>query len=84
MAKDKFRDKRRKLSERKAGNRDPKPNTYLIVTEGEKTEPHYFEGLKDYINSRYGNSIHSEKPIIDTSGEGRSTSQLVLETSRII
>ena len=84
MAKDKLKSKRGKLAERKAGNRDPKPNTYLIVTEGEKTEPYYFDGLKNYINGRYGNSIDAEKPIIETSGEGRSTSQLVLETSRIV
>lgn len=84
MAKDKFKDKRSRLPERKAGNREPKPNTYLIVTEGEKTEPHYFEGLKNFINNRYGNSIDAEKPVIETSGEGRSTSQLVLEASRIV
>ena len=31
------------------------PANYLIVCEGKKTEPNYFNGLKKKINEKYGN-----------------------------
>ena len=86
MAKDKFFEQRRgKKQERKAGQKEPKPNTFLIVSEGEKTEPFYFDGLRDYINNQYNsNSIYSEKPVIQTRGEGRSTKKLVEEANYLV
>ena len=62
---DLFKKRRAKLQERKAESKTPKPNSFLIVTEGTKTEPFYFDGLAKYINELYSsNSIKSEKPTI--------------------
>ena len=33
------------------------PANYLIVCEGKKTEPNYFNGLKKQINKEYGNKV---------------------------
>lgn len=80
-----FKKKRAKLQERKAESRTPKPNSFLIVSEGTKTEPLYFGGLANYINELYkSNSIQSEQPIIDPLGEGKSTVSLVEATSKIV
>lgn len=85
MAKDDFFEKkRRKQSSRKAGKLEPKPNTFLIVSEGSKTEPLYFDGLRDYVNTHYGDSIQSEKPLIHTEGRGRCTVKLVEETDHYV
>lgn len=51
---DLFKKKRERLKARKEGFREPKPNSFLIVTEGTKTEPLYFDGLATYINNTYG------------------------------
>lgn len=64
--------------------RIPKPNSFLIVSEGEKTEPLYFDGLAKYINEKFGKSINVEKPLITTQGEGKNTVSLVQATERIV
>ncbi len=74
---DLFKKRRAKLEERKKEQRTPKPNSFLIVSEGKKTEPLYFEGLAKYINDKYGQSINVEKPLITTQGEGKCTVSLV-------
>ena len=79
-----FKKRKAKLAERKRELRDPKPNSFLIVSEGEKTEPLYFDGLAKHINDKYGDSISVEKPLIKTRGEGKCTVSLVEETSRIV
>ena len=79
-----FKKKRARLEERKRELRIPKPNSFLIVSEGEKTEPLYFEGLADHINARYGKSIEVEKPIIKTCGEGKCTVSLVEATAKLV
>lgn len=78
-----FKKKREKLKERKKEMRAPKPNSFLIVSEGTKTEPFYFDGLASYINTKYGDSIDVEKPTIHPCGTGRATVSLVCEASRI-
>lgn len=80
---DLFKKKRAKLKERKKETLTPKPNSFLIVSEGEKTEPLYFDGLAKYINEKYGQNINVEKPTITTQGEGRCTVSLVREAQRI-
>ncbi len=76
--------RRTRFTERKAGIREPKPDSFLIITEGEKTEPAYFSGLADYINKKYdGRSIDVHKPVIDSQGEGKSTVNLVWEAKKI-
>ena len=79
-----FKKKREKLERRKKELKDPTPNSFLIVSEGTKTEPYYFDGLAKYINEKYGNGVDVEKPLIDTSGEGRCTVSLVEETEKIV
>lgn len=81
---DLFKKRRAKLQARKKELRTPKPNSFLIVSEGEKTEPLYFDGLANYINQKYGNSVDVEKPIITTKGEGKCTVSLVEATAKIV
>lgn len=81
---DLFKKKRERLKARKEGFREPKPNSFLIVTEGTKTEPLYFDGLATYINNTYGKSIHTEKPLIVTQGEGKCTKSLVEATEKCV
>lgn len=79
-----FKKRRARLDERKKELKTPMPNSFLIVSEGTKTEPYYFDGLAKYINEKYGNGIDVEKPLIDTCGEGRCTVSLIEETDRIV
>ena len=63
----------------------PQANSYLIVTEGEKTEPYYFIGLvKEIKKFAGGNMSVIEAPRVDINGEGRSTLNLVNHTDEII
>lgn len=78
-----FKKKRASIEARKKERRDPKPNSFLIVSEGKKTEPLYFDGLAKYINDKFGNGIIVEKPIIETCGEGKCTVSLVKEAAKI-
>lgn len=53
------------------------PDCHLIVTEGTKTEPNYFQGLKADIEQRYKNRI-----FID--GKGRNTLSLLKAAEKIV
>lgn len=82
---DRFQKKKESRRLRQYEVREPKANSYLIVTEGEKTEPMYFEGLvKDIKRHIGGNMDIIETPVVDINGEGRSTLGLVRETEHII
>lgn len=81
---DLFKKRRAKLQERKKELRTPKPNSFLIVSEGKKTEPLYFDGLARHINERFGKSINVEKPLITTQGEGKNTVSLVEAAAKIV
>ena len=82
---DLFKKRRARLEERKIESKTPKPNSFLIVSEGTKTEPYYFDGLAKYINKLYDSkSIKTEQPTIETCGEGKNTKSLVEETSKIV
>ena len=84
MAKDFFKDKKGKARDRTAGKRGvPKPDAILICSEGTETEPHYFQGLADYINEKCGDNI-TNKPILIPQGIGRQTTTLVNETDKIV
>lgn len=74
--------KRKKLKERKAGNKKPKSDSYLIVTEGEQTEPNYFEGLARRVQEACSGG-RIDVPVFDIKGEGRNTVSLVREAARI-
>ena len=52
------------------------PEYHLIVTEGTKTEPKYFEAMKNLINSKYGGRIQ-----LKIFGEGENTISL-FETAK--
>lgn len=52
------------------------PEYHLIVTEGTKTEPQYFQSIKDIINRKYRDRIR-----LDISGEGLNTISL-FETAK--
>ena len=80
-----FEKRRGKQPDRKMGNWALEPISILIVSEGEKTEPLYFNGLRNYINNKYGkygDGIQN-KPIIQTEGEGKSTVNLVREAQKL-
>ena len=82
-ADNRFNHRRRKLADRKEGTRTPKPDSFLIISEGTKTEPNYFNGLASYINHHFGHSIEVKKPTIDARGEGVGTVHLVQEADKI-
>lgn len=82
MGTDNLFHKRKKLKERKAGNRKPKAESYLIVTEGKQTEPNYFKGLANNVRKTCSGG-RIDVPSIEVRGEGRSTVSLVKEAGRI-
>lgn len=79
-----FKKRKAKLQERKRESRTPKPNSFLIVSEGKKTEPLYFDGIANYINKKYGKGIDVEKPLITPKGEGKCTVSLVEAAAEIV
>jgi hypothetical protein len=60
------------------------PANYLIVCEGKKTEPNYFNGLKKKINEKYGNKVDVLIPNIEVKGTGRNTIDLVKYTQKFV
>ena len=60
------------------------PANYLIVCEGKKTEPNYFNGLKKKINNKYGNKVDVLIPNIEVKGTGRNTTDLVKYTQKYV
>lgn len=53
------------------------PEYHLIVTEGTKTEPAYFQSIKDIINAQYREKVH-----LDIYGEGSNTLTLFEKAKR--
>ncbi|WP_143062477.1 RloB domain-containing protein [Carnobacterium iners] len=47
-----MKSKRQAGKKKKKEKRAPLPSSYLIATEGEKTEVLYFNGLKEEINKK--------------------------------
>lgn len=74
-----FKKRKGQRASRKKAEREIAPYRYLIVCEGSKTEPFYFEGIKRQINSKYGNKIRVENVSanrIEIDGTGRNTEDL--------
>ncbi|NUQ24414.1 MAG: RloB domain-containing protein [Saprospiraceae bacterium] len=67
----------RKESRRKVGVRNQR-QYFLIVCEGEKTEPLYFEALKADLPKGA-----LENAVVDIQGEGKNTLSLIEETQKI-
>ena len=75
-----FKKRQGKKQQRKEAIKEIAPYRYLIVCEGKKTEPYYFEGIKRLINAKYGNKIivnQIKVERIDIDGTGRNTEDLV-------
>ena len=72
------------ISARKKEIRDPKPSAILIVTEGTKTEPLYFQGIVDYISLKYGKNIDIRSTKFDIKGKGLGTLSLVNEAIAMV
>ena len=80
MGSDELFKKRHALNqERKAGAKIPRPGSLLIVTEGEKTEPLYLEGMTDYIKA----ANPGARLDVCVQGVGMGTVRLVEEAIKI-
>lgn len=82
---DLFKKRRENREKRDSGFRQPRANSFLIVTEGEESEPLYLQGIvKQIKNSIGGNVKLVEVPIFEIRGEGCSTCKLVEKTEEIV
>lgn len=82
---DLFKKRRKQRKQRKHEFKIPKANSFLIVTEGERTEPLYFKGIQMLIKERIGGTVDViGVPTIDIFGEGSSTGRLIEITERIV
>lgn len=82
---DLFKKRREARKQRKHEYKIPKANSFLIVTEGERTEPLYFKGLQKLIAEKIGGTVNVvEVPTIDIYGEGCATGKLVELAEQII
>lgn len=82
---DLFKKRREARKQRKHEIKIPKASSYLIVTEGERTEPLYFKGLQKLISEKIGGMVNVvEVPTIDIHGEGCSTGKLIEITNQIV
>lgn len=82
---DLFKKRREERRQRKYETLKPRANSFLIVTEGECTEPMYFKGMKKLIQERIGGRIDvASVPRIDIHGKGMSTSHLIQATERLV
>ena len=59
------------MTKRRDAKKTIQPEYHLIVTEGSKTEPNYFNAIKKIINQNYKGKIQ-----IEVSGEGDNTVNL--------
>lgn len=82
---DLFKKRREDRKQRQHETKMPKANSYLIVTEGERTEPYYFNGLKNLIAQKIGGTVNVvELPAIDIQGKGSSTGKLIEITEQLV
>lgn len=77
MGTDDFFNKRKgRKIKRKENMRQMAPYRYLIVCEGEKTEPYYFIGIKKQIDKKFVDKVDI-KIELDIEGTGKNTESLV-------
>lgn len=82
---DLFKKRRGERKQRQHEYKTPKANSFLIVTEGERTEPLYFKGIQKLIKEKVGGIVDVvETPLIDIHGEGCATGKLIEITERIV
>lgn len=82
---DLFKKRREARKQRQHEYKTPKANSFLIVTEGKRTEPLYFKGIEKLIKEKVGGIVDVvETPLIDIHGEGCATGKLIEITERIV
>ncbi len=82
---DLFKKRRADRKERRCEYKTPKANSYLIVTEGKRTEPLYFRGLQKKIEEKVGGNVDViELPLIDIYGKGCSPGRLIAHADQIV
>ena len=82
---DLFKKRREERKRRKHEYRPIHTNSFLIVTEGERTEPLYLKGIQKKIKEKMDGRIDViEIPVIDIHGEGCGTGKLIEVTDRIV
>ena len=69
---DLFKKRKGRKNKRKENLRQMAPYRYLIVCEGGKTEPNYFEGIKKQVDKRFVDKLDI-KIEIDIEGTGKNT-----------
>lgn len=75
---DLFKKRKKSRQKRKYAFRSPKADSYLIVTEGTRTEPNYFNGLKEKIVESIGGMVNVVSvPEITIYGKGMATEKLI-------
>lgn len=82
---DLFKKRRAERKKRSYEYKQPKANSFLIITEGERTEPFYFKGLKKLIEQKIGGNVDVyEIPLIDIDGAGCATHALIEKTEELV
>ena len=85
MNKDYFNKRRSGIpKERSHSTRSMAPDSYLILTEGTKTEPGYFDGMRQYIDDKYAKGQIDIRPVINCEGKGCGTGRLLEEAEKCI
>ena len=80
MADQIFKKRKGQKIKRKIAEKEIAPFRYLIVCEGEKTEPLYSKDIRDKINEKFGDKIKVKNLSanrIEIDGTGRNTESLV-------
>lgn len=74
-----FKQRKGNKKKRKEESKKLAPYRYLIVCEGTKTEPNYFQGIKKLIDIKYEDkvTVKGRKFDINIVGTGRNTEDLV-------
>ncbi len=73
---DLFKKRKGRKIKRKENMQQMAPYRYLIVCEGEKTEPNYFEGIKNQVDEKFVDKIDINVEL-DIEGTGKNTESLV-------
>ncbi|MDK2809270.1 MAG: hypothetical protein PWP24_2008 [Clostridiales bacterium] len=82
---DLFKKHRKEREKRKHDYRPANTNSFLIVTEGKRTEPLYFKGIQKKIKEKMDGRIDViENPVIAILGEGCSTGKQIEVTEQIV
>lgn len=80
-----FKKHRQQRQQRKKEYLRPRVNSFLIVTEGTRTEPYYFQGIQQLIDKEIGGVVDIvAAPQIDIVGKGMSTMRLIEAADEIV